>query len=318
LILLISDGIGNGPLDRKQLENLVQSAYDDDIKTHTYYFGELGNPDFMKNIAEIGGGQYNTIGRDNSIKLHFGNPDQAERDDLSIFVYDSNHFITKDLETLGEVYGFNTVFPKSTARMLLTTSNGDPILTIWNHGLGRVASLSTDDGSAWVSDLLKQENSKMLIRTLNWLIEDPERKNAVIVDVPDLRLGENSIITVKSDIMPRSEKITFYEVDKGIFKANYYPNASGITQLLGIPVAVNYKKEYLNLGINTDLDKVLEISEGGLLENNADVIAEKLKSISAVQTLKKHSLSWIFILAAICIYLIELLIRRIYELKLHQ
>ena len=318
LILLISDGIGNGPLDRKQLENLVPSAYNDNIKTHTYYFGELGNPDFMKNIAELGGGQYNTIGKDNSIKLHFGNPDQAERDDLSVFVYDSNHFITKDLDTLGDVYGFNTVFPKSTARMLLTTANGDPILTIWNHGLGRVASLSTDDGSAWVPDLLKQENSKMLIRTLNWLIEDPERKNAVIVDVPELRLGENSIITVRSNIMPRSEKITFYEVDKGIFKANYYPNASGITQLMGLPVAVNYKKEYLNLGINKDLDKMLEISEGDLLKNNPDVIAEKLKSISAVQTLKKHSLSWIFILAAICIYLIELLIRRIYELKLHQ
>ena len=67
------------------------------------------------------------------------------------------------------------------------------------------------------------------------------------------------------------------ETDNSIYKANYYPNETGIIDLFGIDVAVNYKKEFLNLGINSDFENILKISSGTILENNPDKIIETLQ-----------------------------------------
>ncbi len=315
-IVIITDG-KLIPVDQSLTLNFVQKAYFDGIKTFIIGVGESADENFLMSVKELGGGEYFRTDEKNKIIIYFGDPSQTNLDDLNIFVYDSNHFITKELKELGSIYGFNSVYPKANARLLLTTNTGDPVLTIWNYGLGRVAALSTDDGSTWVPDLLEIESSKALIKTLNWLIEDPERKNSLIIELPELRLGENSIITVKSDFPPTSEKLSFYEISKGIFKASYYPNTTGIINLL-VPMAVNYKKEYLNIGINEDFERILKISGGELLENDAAIIADKLKSVAKVDTIKRIDISWLFIMIACIIYLIELFIRRIFEMKIRE
>lgn len=316
-IVIITDG-KLVPADQSLTLKLVSDAYDDGIKTFIIGVGDNADETFLQSIKEQGGGEYFRTDEKNRIQLYFGDPSNAKNDELKMFVYDSNHFITQNLKELGRIYGFNSVYPKATARLLITTSAGDPVLTIWNYGLGRVASLTTDDGTTWVPELLKGENSKSLIRTLNWLIEDPERKSSLIIDAPELRLGENAQIVVKSGSMPKSDALSFYESEKGIFRTNYYPDETGIVNLLGMPFAVNYKKEYLNLGISGDFQRVLSISGGEMLDNDAGMIAEKIKAVAAVSMTKKTGLEWLFIIAAIAVYLIELYIRRIYELKSQQ
>ncbi len=316
-IFIVTDG-KLIPADQAVTLQYVDRARKNSVKTFIVTVGQQADEDFLKAVKEKGGGEILKIDEKNKIKLYLGNPDDIPPDDLVVFVYDSNHFITKGLSELGHIYGYNQVYPKSTSRLLLTTSSGDPVLTVWNYGLGRVATLSSDDGSLWLPDLLKKENSQVLIRTLNWLIEDPERKNNLIIDIPELRLGENSIITVKYDKYPTSNKINFYEIDNNLYQGNYFPNQTGLGDILGLPVAVNYKKEYLNLGINKDFKNILKISGGKIIDNDADTIIQTLKSSANVESLRTVDLRWIFIIAAIIIYLTEILIRRIYELNLHQ
>jgi len=86
--------------------------------------------------------------------------------DAEIFLYDTNHFITEEFDSQGKIYGFNQVFPKTSGQLLITTSGGDPVLTIRRFGLGRVAAISTDDGTRWASDLVRPQNSAFFVRTL--------------------------------------------------------------------------------------------------------------------------------------------------------
>ncbi|MEM2131383.1 MAG: hypothetical protein QXR96_02585, partial [Candidatus Woesearchaeota archaeon] len=261
-------------------------------------------------------------------------------DELKLFVYDSNHFITKeiskDIKDLGNIYGFNSVYPKENARLLLTTSKGDPILTIWNYGLGRVASLTTYEN--WAPDLLKTENSKVLVKTMNWLIENPERKNPMIVEIPEIRANEDIEITIKTNKDKKeknnnlelkideikSENINIYEVKKGLFKSNLYFNETGVFEILNKKIAVNYNKEYLNLGFNNEMENFVKITGGSLIEvNENDInenelkekIIEKIKTEGIIQTSKRKNIYYLFLIFAIIIYLIELFIRRLFDIK---
>ena len=157
--------------------------------------------------------------------------------------------------------------------------------------------------------MLNNVNSKAFIRTLNWLVENPERKNNLIIEHPELRIGENSVITVKSDNLPSDE---FYETEKGIYKSNLYPNETGVQQILNKKVGVNYKKEYLNIGFNNKLENALRITGGDIIK---EITPEKLLSLTQVETVKTKDLSWVFIMLSIIAYLIEILVRRIQDLK---
>ena len=310
-IIIITDG-KLIPMDQAMTLEYVKQARNDGIKTYIVGIGESADDEFLKSIKEFGGGEYFKMDETQRLKLYFGDPSEKGTENLKIYVYDSNHFITKNLEDLSKIYGFNSVYPKSNARLLLTTSTGDPVLTIWNYGLGRVASLTTDDGSLWIPEMLKGINSEVLIRTINWLVENPERKNDLVIEVPELRLNENSIITVKSEKLPGS---SYYEEKKGIFKRNIFPNETGVMPILNTLTSVNYKKEYLNLGINPNFEHILQISNGKYISDNFE---DELKSLTKVETIKTKDLSWFFILGGILIYLIEILIRRIISIRIER
>ena len=65
----------------------------------------------------------------------------------SLFAYSPDHFITKNVNLTANITGYNDVTPKAGAeRLVITSTNGKPVLTTWRFGLGRVAALTTDNG----------------------------------------------------------------------------------------------------------------------------------------------------------------------------
>ncbi|MFH2021639.1 MAG: VWA domain-containing protein [archaeon] len=309
-IVIITDG-KIVPQDQAMTLEFVKKAKDDGIKTFIIGVGESADENFLILVKAYGGGEYFRTDETQRIKLYFGDPNDNPSTDLTTFVYDSNHFITKNLDNLGKLYGYNSVYPKSNARMLLTTSTGDPVLSIWNYGLGRVAALTSDDGSIWNPDMMKGENSQVLIRTLNWLVENPERKNDMVIDIPELRLGENSVISVKSKELP---EWNLYPTGKNLYTMNFYPNRTGIVGILDERAAVNYKKEYLHIGMSGEFESALAITGGKILDLDEN-IAENIQSASKVETIKEENLSWYFVLGALLVYLLEIFIRRLQMIK---
>lgn len=311
-IILISDGITLDPLAAVKEADLAQAA---GINTFAIGVGPRTYDDLMKAVARVGHGIYFKAEDASRIKIVFGEPDKEDKDSKNLIILNANHFITEDLELDGVVNGYNQVVPKGSANLLVTTGDGKAILTAWRFGLGRVASLSTDSGSEWAQTLVRVGNSKIISRTLNWAIGDPTRRG-VDIFAEDTTLGKSATITVRGDRQPTSKEIEFVKVDKDRYAATFTPTQTGFFQFLDAVVAVNYNDEYLQIGMNPDLQNLVEATGGEMFkEEEVTTIIEKLKTHSQRLQSQEISLRWPFLAIALGLFLFEVMVRRIREFR---
>lgn len=318
-IILISDGRGlfTGPmLDAK---NAVRQASTRAIKTYVVGVGtkEKQETEFLYDMAMIGGGFYFPVNAQNSLKILFGEPDKEDEEYFNqLAVLDSVHFITSNLELDAVISGYNYVVPKSAARLLVTTNKNIPILTVWRFGLGRIATIATDDGSKWAGEILTKGNSKMVTRSVNWAIGNLGRKKDFDVTIRDTTLGKPAYVQVISNDLPKHEQLFFAKVYANTYNAEFNADNPGFYNFLGADAAVNYNTEYANLGINKDFINLINSTGGSVFQKDdldeiIDFVIEKSRRIKIEST----NFVWPFALIALILFLIEIVIRRLWENK---
>ena len=226
-----------------------------------------------------------------------------------------NHFITSGLDLDGNVYGFNQIVPKSSAKMLITTDTGDPLLVVGRFGLGRVATLNVFAGSNTLGKLLDKENSQLLSRTINWVIGNPERKKEYYIKIKDARLGESVEIIVKSPNPPKAD-IQFQKFEEDKYVSRIDSSGIGFHEILDGKYGVSYNKEYENIGVNPKLQALVESTGGKIFSvTDVDEIVKHVKEKSKrLETVKQSMLLYVLI-PALIIFLIEVSIRRWKEVK---
>ena len=310
-IVLISDGITQYPDGAiKRAKSMASQG----IKTYAVGVGFDTNRQFMQDLALAGQGIYFEPTEAQRLNIIFSRePEEEETDMRGLLSLDSNHFITQNLNLNAKVTGFNQVIPKSSARMLIATHNTNPIVTIWRFGLGRVAALTTDP-EVWAGQLLNKENSKVITRTVNWAIGNPSRNNKFDVKLKDSRIKDVAEINVISETDPVLEGFSFSKITKNLYRASFVPKTTGFHDFFDGVMAVNYKIEYENLGINPEMIDLVSITNGRIFnKDNRTAIVEFIRENSKRKKIDKISYSWIFILTALSIFLIEACIRRIME-----
>ncbi len=310
-IVLFSDGKTQ---NEAAAYEAARFAANSGVKIYTVGVGPTTNENTMMDIAEITNGVYFRATDESRLKILFGSADEQEAKSgrMDLVVLNKNHFITHDYDPNVTLYGFNQVSPKGAGRMLAITSTGSPVLTVWRLGLGRVASLSVDDGSKWAGSLLAGGNSKLISRTVNWAIGDPERKSLSFVEAKDTRLNEPSLITVKSDIPPSATEVVFYKIDENLYTGSLLPGQVGFQEVAGAAFAVNYEAEFGDIGVNKELENIVA-STGGRIFDASDIkgIVDFAKTRAKREVNAKEYLRWIFLVLAIAVFLLEIFIRRI-------
>lgn len=311
-IILMSDGKTQGEPATIEAAKL---AANQGVRIYTVGVGPTTNENLMMQLAEIGNGVYFRATEESKLKILFGDSDEQEPEGggtMGLVVLNANHFITEGYEPKADLNGFNQVVPKTTARLLLTTSTGEPVLTVWRVGLGRVAAWSVDDGSEWAGQVLNRINSKIVARTFNWAIGDPDRKSQSYIDAHDTIINEPTEVTIKSETPPEAPGVTFYKVDEDLYSAAMTPTTLGFQQVSGAVFAANYAREYHSLGYNPELSKIVLSTGGRVFEaDDIDGIAQHARASSRRIVNTKDRIGWPFVLAAVIIYLIEIFIRRL-------
>ncbi len=308
-IILISDGV---TAHAEEALGRIRLAQMGGIKTYAVGVGGRTNEGFMQSAASAGGGIYFKPTQEQHLKILFGDPE--DKKGLTLTVLNENHFITQDIVLAGEVTGFNQVVPKSSATLLLTTSAGDPLLTVWRFGLGRVAALSSDNGAQWAAALLNPQNAKVFPKIINWVVGDPSKTRGFGVFTEDARLGDSADIILKTDKIPRSDAYRFEKIDSNTFRASFTPKEVGFYEVLGNSIAVSYPTEYEKLGVSEELKNVVSITGGELFKKeDVDGIVQKAISVSKRKETKETSLRWPFLMAALVVFLFEVMVRKIRE-----
>ena len=276
------------------------------------------NEEFLQEIARRGDGLYEgpvfTTSNVNParISIQWGDPEQKGfGDSFSLIPFSLTHFITRDLELTATLNGFNQVAPRSNARTLVTTDFGQPALTTMNYGTGRVAALTVFTGSG-LGELLNEENSLLLTRTINWAIGDPQRKQTFFVDIEDARINQSTRATIRSEQPLQDDNVDFSR-SGDMYTASFTPTSLGFNQFFGALYATNYNKEFQYLGMNPQLESITRLAGGRMFgPDDVDQIIEHVNEVSRQIILQDRPVRWPFIALAITIFLTELLIRRLY------
>lgn len=254
--------------------------------------------------------------------------EEVNLDAYPLLAYSPDHFITKNVNlTNASITGYNDVTPKAGAERLVITSTGKPVLTTWRFGLGRVAAFTTDngegEGSRWATALYNGSNAKFISGTMNWAIANPRAEEGAVVDSPDTWLGtpSNLTLTMYDEGIPQL-KLDGSSLDLALTGRNTYetsvnPETTGIHDISGYPLAVNYQLEYRDVGLNEDIESLV-LETGGKIYNEKDARALLLKDArqnSVRQSDEQVSLKMYVLLTALVLYLGEILARRIREMR---
>ena len=306
-IILVSDG-------RTQAINnaleAAKAAANMGVRIYSVGVGDKTDDDTMLSLAELTGGIYFRATDASRLKILFGkNDEEGKSETPNLYILNKNHFITEGLDIQAIISGYNEIVPKTASRLLVTTGVGDPVLTVWRLGLGRVAALSTDDGTSWAGPMLSAKNSPLIIRTVNWAIGEPDRKADERIEVSDGRVYESTDVVVRTKSVPKADGITFYKMDEDLYGGTIVPTQVGFQQLMTAKFGVNYAAEFQLLG--QSIEQEVRSSGGQMFsENDIDKIVGAVKSRSTRMTVTKVNIRWPLIVAALVLFLLEIFIRR--------
>ncbi|MFH1056083.1 MAG: vWA domain-containing protein [Candidatus Altiarchaeota archaeon] len=342
-IILISDGVGstNMAANEKISINLAADMRKNNVKIYTVGVGFDTSHNFMDALAKTSGGIYFRTDADQRLKLLFGDEENPKGEARTpVTVLDEYHFITRNLFELSNVgsyvSGYNKVYEKNIAQLLITTTGGEPILTVWRFGLGRVATLTADNGLEWGEELVKVDSGKLISGMTNWVVGDLEKGKKIRVNSKDVHLGQDVELTVTADSTPKMDvknikdtadepKILLTRTGVRSYSASFTPKVSGFYGIrASIPLeedidaaAVNFPLEYLTLGVDEEgLSKMTSTTDGGVygedqLEELIADITGKAKQSSTREVRDSKELWLYFASAALLLYFADAAARRL-------
>jgi uncharacterized membrane protein len=274
-------------------------------------------------LASKTGAQYLAFTYPTSLTTKVQTPPEKKPDEVkppagyTISVVNKNHYITSDLDLNATISGFNDVTPKPGAQRLVAMADGKPVLTTWRYGLGRVASLSTDDGAMWAPILYSIPSSKLISATVNWAVGDP-RPELNRIDSEDGWVGTLLSVSIQSNTRPTIEQASVEQVGDNRYAVTLSPDKVGILFIGDYGIAVNYPVEYRDVGFNPDLAKKI-MANGGRIFSEKEAalsLAEEAMMRSQRTIQDRESRRDLLLLAALAIFLAEVVGRRLKELKL--
>ena len=255
--------------------------------------------------------------------------EDVELDAYPLLVYSPNHFITRNVDgnVTGMITGYNDVTPKAGAERLIITVTGKPVLTTWRFGLGRVAALSTDNGegqgSRWSSVLYTGQNARLISGMSNWAIGNPRAEEGAVLDGPDTWLGTPAELTLimYEEGVPKlkldGEALDLALTGRNTYETTVSPDTLGLHDISGYPLAVNYPLEFRDVGINKEVEPLV-LATGGNIYDSREARALLLKDArqnSEREVQEPMSLKMYVLLAALLLYLSEIIVRRIREMR---
>ena len=338
VVVLFSDGIirlTRIPSTIKVLRSLNSKG----VKVYLIGIGKdnvgLGT---LKYIASEAGSIFFEPEEYQRLRVSFTKEGEEEEGKVGLYLADNHHFITRN-QNLDDVKikGYNNVREKMNAQVLVSTEGGNPLLTVWRFGLGRVASLSSDDGMQWATELYSGKAAKIFPSLTNWVVGDIEGRKKTIIEADDAFYGKPTIIISRSAKPPSikvrdpeglDEELLAKRIGLNLYSEEYNPKTEGIYLVSAATedesdtsgFSVNYPKEYTNLGVDLEsLDRLARLSQGAFytsgeaLKLTQDVVFD-VKNTSEVRSQKKNSLIKYFLAAAIGLYFLDAAARRINDI----
>jgi hypothetical protein len=166
-------------------------------------------------------------------------------------------------------------------------------------------------------------NSKLISSTINWAIGNPQVEEGTVVEAEDTWFstpatlyithydGNTPVLRYKGNVLELAV------TGKSTYETTIDPNNIGFHDVSGYPIAVNYAIEYRDVGMNEDLPVFIKANGGKTYTENealalllTDARGNSLKSVQRSESQKLY-----FLIAALLLFLGEIAVRRIREIR---
>ena len=329
-IVLLSDGKSRGAAsDFLELAEQIAEAR---ISITTIAIGDA-NKELLSQFAEIGGGRAVFVENVQQLPTVLT---EAVRETQRYTVQEPfqpvivapDEPIVAGIGTPPPLYGYVATTEKETAQVLIRSHKDEPILAVWNFGLGKAIAWTSDVKPAWSKEWIPWGNfGKFWGQVINWTVPaadagsdfdlvlsmqhgvgevnidtrtPSEASYKVHVVSPD---GASETVEIQQ-LTPTRYNGTFQMQDSGsyIVTAQREGDAHSRVEVLSLP----YPAEYAEFGIDTALLKMLAAGTAGIHEPTPTQIATP----AGVPIERQMSLAQALLVAAVLLFVLEMILRR--------
>ncbi len=219
-VVLLSDGRSfDGSRGLEDYDLLVDAAQEAEITLSTIAIGNNADQDLLMHLAERGRGRYHfaavpdelpelTIAESDILRstaLQEGEyrpsvfkPHPILRGLFTILTAEGQLIqdVTAPDNQMPDLTGYIALSPKPRAEIALQLGPGNPLLTVWGYGLGRVAAWASDTGQEWSSDLYKwPKATRFWGQVVGYTLPEPDLGLLQLEAV----LEPNNVVTLVAD-----------------------------------------------------------------------------------------------------------------------
>lgn len=332
-VILLTDG----QAEKTGYDDVLSDAAASGITVSTVAVGRDADSNLLKYISQKAGGRFYQTDEYTNLPTIF-----AKETFMAAKAYINNREFTPRLVSthpviinaarggLPNLLGYVAASPKDTARVVLESDEGDPILSLWQYGLGKSVAWNSDMSGIWSGNYVSWENNALLWNDIiNWTIENYDDEELQIdtqlgggyafIDVKQKDSNEEyatkAIITapslVTSEISLTAEAPGQYggafKLDEiGSFLIKVVQEEEGeIVRSLGTGLSVPYSPEYAIDAKTDTLDRLINESGGRYINSPKEVYEGHMADVRG-----RKDLTAILLLLAFSLFLIDIAARR--------
>jgi Mg-chelatase subunit ChlD len=337
-VIVLSDGL----TDEGDFQPLVEQFADQSITVSTVSVGSSADRELMQDIAEWGGGRSYHTADTRSVPRIFA----AETTIVSRNLIVEERFVPEvvsggaildgiDPETIPPLEGFVLTYQKTGAQMLLRGTDGNPLLSSWQYGLGRSVAFTSDLRARWgVNWLDWQGYPQLLAQAVRWAqrpagtgtyavqFDRSGGDSRIVVDAFDPAGGFRNLLDLRALVQPPTGEVVdlpLFQSAPGRYEAsfdaseegNYLITVYGDGQVAPMTYghSVPFAEEYLQF--ETDfalLERVAQRGNGSLLSaQDASAVFAEDEGARLFSPFLRRAL----MVAAVALLILELLFKKL-------
>lgn len=217
-IILLTDG--QDSYGMIQYDDLVNQMKSEKITLSTVAVGNDANSNLLRYLAENSGGRSYIADRASNLprifaKEFFMSTGEYLINETFQAQVTSSHEVLKGVVENGEMVlnGYVGTSMKPLGTQILTSLHNEPVLALWQCGLGKTVAWTSDVDGGWTSSLFSTNKGIQLFKNiLNWSMMSNEGNGEIQIS----QSGEGAKVTFKASDIETSRKVTVsYESMEG-------------------------------------------------------------------------------------------------------
>jgi len=337
-IILLTDGQDG----YDQYSQVIGAINANNITLSTVAVGRGCNVQLLNGLAEKCNGRYYYTDLDSDIPRIFA---QEVFLSANSYLVDGvfTPIITSDDEVISEVavnglpslLGYVATTRKARATQLLESSEGDPLLCMWQYGLGKTVAWMSDVDGRWSKNWAGWENNLLLWHNMIQYITDDMsidgayaevEQNGSTATIKYVTEDYGSTTGVKATVYDdngNSEVITLDPVSPGVYTTDFVMDGTGVYSInirqedggevigsVNTATMMQYSLEYRFYDKSTALEEYTRAVGGNMITEATEVFDEELDMVK-----QRMDIGTTLLIIAVILFIVDIAVRR-FRIKL--